>query len=273
MTNSDLLERVQLLYQAQSFVAAEKYATEAVAADPDDCNAWLCLAYVRVQLEKRAEATEACDESLRCHPDNEYALHLRAAFYSDARDWPNARALAKQALKTAPDNPDHHWLMARICVNTLQNKQAIDHADRALSLDPNHVNAINTKGDALLALRRKRAARDCYKQAMRINPESQSTKFKLGFLAETRGKRRDAETFYRSVLLDNASHGAARKALLRVSLVAAIRDKGFIEGVIGYLRGFGPLAQIMISVPFLLFLCMFLLGVIASVADLMGLRL
>jgi hypothetical protein len=105
----------------------------------------------------------------------------RARELSAAGDYYGAIVLLKQAVDFAPDHADA-WLLLGSCQerNPKWRREAAESFQRALSLDPNKVDALISLGDLYKGEGLTSRAQSCYEDALKIEPENQQAKSRLG---------------------------------------------------------------------------------------------
>jgi tetratricopeptide (TPR) repeat protein len=100
-----------------------------------------------------------------------------------AGDYYGAIVLLKQSVEFVPDNADA-WLLLGSCQerNPKWRRDAAESYQRALSLDPNKVDALISLGDLYRMEGLASRAQNCYEDALKISPDSQQAKSRLNLL-------------------------------------------------------------------------------------------
>jgi tetratricopeptide (TPR) repeat protein len=95
-------------------------------------------------------------------------------------DYYGAIILLKQAVKFAPDHSEA-WFLLGSCQdrNPKWRREAAESMQQALSIDPNHVDAMIALGDIYRSEGLTSRAQSCYDDVLKISPENQQAKSRL----------------------------------------------------------------------------------------------
>lgn len=95
-------------------------------------------------------------------------------------DYYGAIVLLKQAVQFTPDNSEA-WFLLGSCQERNPNwrREAAESFQRALSIDPNFVDAMISLGDLYKSEGMISRAQNCYEDVLRISPENQQAKTRL----------------------------------------------------------------------------------------------
>jgi tetratricopeptide (TPR) repeat protein len=106
--------------------------------------------------------------------------YARARELSTAGDYYGAIVLLKQAVDFAPDH-SAAWYLLGACQerNPKWRREAAESFQRALSLDPNNVDALISLGDLYKVEGLTSRAQSCYEDALKISPENQQARSRL----------------------------------------------------------------------------------------------
>jgi len=104
----------------------------------------------------------------------------RARELSTAGDYYGAIVLLKQAVDFAPDHSDA-WYLLGSCQerNPKWRRDAAESFQRALSVDPNKVDALISLGDLYKLEGLTSRAQSCYEDALKISPENQQARSRI----------------------------------------------------------------------------------------------
>jgi tetratricopeptide (TPR) repeat protein len=107
----------------------------------------------------------------------------RAKELSAAGDYYGAIVLLKQAVQFAPDNSDA-WFLLGSCQerNPKWRRDAAESFQMALSVNPEHVDALISLGDLYKTEGITSRAQTCYEDALKLHPENQQAKSRLAGL-------------------------------------------------------------------------------------------
>jgi tetratricopeptide (TPR) repeat protein len=168
-----------LLARAQ-YDAAEAEARSAIGADPADGFAHYVMARVLQERHRHDEATTAIAEAIRCDPDR---ADFRAALASIA----SAR---------------ERWA------------DCLEAAEAGLAIDPTHVGCANLRALALRHLGRREEAAATLAGVMARSPDNSLTHANQGWTLLHAGRHREAQEHFREALRLDPDSQWAREGLL-----------------------------------------------------------
>jgi tetratricopeptide (TPR) repeat protein len=165
-----LRERALALADLDREQDARAALARALAADPDDPRTLLVAADLHVTRFGDRDSLEAGRD-----------LALRGA----------ARALSGPAAE--PSLAPRLLVLAGMAENDLgRSREALDHVDRALAVDPRDADALYERGVALFELCRFASARRAFERVLRHTPRDAWSLHHLGLIAERAGEDRRA---------------------------------------------------------------------------------
>jgi predicted Zn-dependent protease with MMP-like domain/Flp pilus assembly protein TadD len=175
-----LLERAQALADLDREPDARAALARALAADPDDPRTLLVAADLHVTRFGDRDSLEAGRD-----------LALRGA----------ARALSGPGAE--PSLAPRLLVLAGMAENDLgRSREALDHVERALAVDPRDTDALYERGVALFELCRFASARRAFERVLRHAPRDAWSLHHLGLIAERAGEdRRSRELLGRAARL------------------------------------------------------------------------
>lgn len=108
---------------------------------------------------------------------------VKARELSAEGDYYGAIVLLKQAVEFAPDHAAA-WYLLGACQerNPKWRREAAESFQRALSVDPNHVDALISLGDLYKSEGLTSRAQSCYEDVLKISPDDQQAKSRLAGL-------------------------------------------------------------------------------------------
>jgi Flp pilus assembly protein TadD len=127
--------RTRALVSLERFSEAEASANEVIRLDPEDADAHVLLALVLLGRERWAEALAAADKALELEPESEAALGLRAVALGMSRGtgWEDA---AGETLALAPGSSLAHAFAGQAHLIRGGEREAAERFREALRLDP-----------------------------------------------------------------------------------------------------------------------------------------
>ena len=109
-----------------------------------------------------------------------------------------ARYLAEAT--RSPDDPRAHNNVGVIYARQGNPREAIEHFERALQLDPNHLRANMNKGSALVALGRDREALDVFDRVIRTDPDNYHAHAQRGLICANLQRHDEALSHFAATL-------------------------------------------------------------------------
>jgi Flp pilus assembly protein TadD len=126
--------RIRALLALERFEEAEASAKEAIRLDPEDADGHVLLAFALVGRERWAEALAATDKALTLEPESESARGVRAiALAHGGQDWQQA---ATETLALAPGSSLAHAFAGQAHLVRGGEREAAERFREALRLDP-----------------------------------------------------------------------------------------------------------------------------------------
>ena len=217
------------------------------------------------RVRRFAEAEAAFKEALSTDPENDFALHHLATcqWQQEGREKDALRTI-REAVRIAPNDPDHHALAALIRGNVESAKDALPSADEAIRLDPSSAFAFYVRSQLLLTMRRLPEAEAAARSALERDPEDDENHAAAGWNALQAGKYQEAQTHFREAMRLNPENEFARDGLieafrarstlyriyLRWTLWMQGKGDAFQWGVIIGLYVFVKFTRVLFSGPF-----------------------
>jgi predicted O-linked N-acetylglucosamine transferase (SPINDLY family) len=149
----------------------------------------------------------------------------------EAGDWPQAERLCRQVVQAAPGHSGGWYLLGLIAARTDRNDLAIDCFRAAIRLEPDLADAHNSLGVALARQRKTAEAVACFRQAVCINPDHASAYYNLGQALRQRGEPDAAAACFREALRIRPDDAAAHYGLGN-----ALREQGRLEDAVASYR-------------------------------------
>ncbi|HWR38603.1 MAG TPA: tetratricopeptide repeat protein [Patescibacteria group bacterium] len=219
--------------------ATEKFR-QAIAADPDDAEAYNCLGAVQYKLNLFTEAESSLRQSLEHNPKNPDALcNLGALFISSQRletaqtyleqliqirpDYPaaynnlgfiqmqkglfsEAKLSFRRVIELNPHSPDAYNNLGLIQTQEGSFEKAEASFRRSLELNPKFPDACNNLGIVLKYLHRRQEATYYFQQALRLNPLFPAAYNSLGTILTETGRHDLAEQCFRRAIRLNPDY-------------------------------------------------------------------
>ena len=161
---------VEVLGMADRQGEAREAAGAAVANQSEECNARVSYAWASSDLDLDGEAIEQVDLALTTNPRHSWALASKIDFLRFANRYRDARALAEDALRVRPNDPQLRVSYAWALSDLNQDDDATEQVDKALSTYPNYSRGLISRIDFLRLANRYENARTAATNALQLRP-------------------------------------------------------------------------------------------------------
>ena len=151
------------------------------------------------------EQTGAAPQIISNNFNPQHALQTAMAQHQ-AGNLPQAEALYKQVLQTAPNQPDALHLLGLIAKQKGDLKTAVQLMRKALNFNPNYVEAYVNLGATLQEQNNLSEAADCYRKALALRPNYAEVHSNLGVVLKAQDNLHEsAASFIRALELNPSS--------------------------------------------------------------------
>lgn len=185
----DELTAARAYADSRRWAEALKVLAPVIATRPEDADALLLVAHCRLGLGDAAGALTAADAAGAARPDSAEVAIMRSRALLALRRFRPARAAADRAVQLAPNSVRAH--LQRVNVDASHRTVtagARASADAALRLAPNLPAAHVAQGNVQRTRGRKKAAQECYEEALRLDPTDRAAQYNLAVLHQGIGR-------------------------------------------------------------------------------------
>jgi len=204
-------QRALVLYGQERYDLAEKELRQSLAAEPADPIAHALLARCLTNREEYAEATAEAKVAIQLAPD--YAdghFALATVLYHQDRLAQAEDAIA-EAIRLRPEDAAYYLLRGLICHNAGDWNGVLEWTERGLNAEPTHAGCTNLRAMVLVKLGRTREAGMTLRAALARDPEDALTHANQGWaLLETGDPNEAMEHFREALRLDPESEWARK---------------------------------------------------------------
>ena len=202
--------RAELLVQMGRPERALDEVDDALASVPDDPRLLLAAAWVRLHLQRSAEALPLLEQVVGAQPAADGALHLLSVARQNTGDVQGAREAAAKALELDPDDARYHLQLADTHlsgrVRGADRRLARERIDGALALAPEDPDRLAQAARLWSRLGDDDRARTLVRQGLAVAPEHEDLLYLDAALALDTGRSAKG---YSSVLAMNPEHAEA----------------------------------------------------------------
>jgi tetratricopeptide (TPR) repeat protein len=204
----DSLERALALCDLGRLDDAEEALRKVLREDPDDPVAHGILALVLLDLDRADEALQAASTTIALAPDLSLGHTASAQALLSLGRFDDAEASANEAIRIDPEDPDPWVLLTAADLGRGRWPDALSAADKALSLEPESESARGLRAVAL-AMSKGADWQEAADQTLAVAPDSAlaHTFSAQAYLARG-GEREAAERFREALRLDPESEFA-----------------------------------------------------------------
>ena len=192
---------------------AEPLLRSALLEDPKDVEALGLLARCLIAQGRPDEAVEYASEAIAAEPDDPDGHYLLALSRVGTKQYVPAEQAIQAAIERAPLWSPLHGVYAGILLAQDRPGEAAEVAARARSLDPANAGAATQHAAALLQLGRLDQAEEAVGDALRLDPESDAAYQVAGAIGLARGGGKDAVAHWREALRLDPTDELAREGL------------------------------------------------------------
>lgn len=208
-------QRGWLLAQQGRRDLAEREYRMALSDDPNDPDTHALLALLLSgQEDRRADALEAARTAVGLAPDHPFPHYAEARVHLAAERWEAAERAIGEAILLDPYEADHFAVLSATHLGRRRWAPALQAADEGLAVDAGHVPCTNLRATALVHLGRKDEAGATLHGALAHNPENSDTHANQGWALLHRGDRAGALGHFREALRLDPESEWAREGLV-----------------------------------------------------------
>jgi tetratricopeptide (TPR) repeat protein len=194
------VERGTVLLRTERYDLAEQEFRSALAANPNDAQAHAMMGFCLLRRKQYAEATAAAQQAISLKPDWGMGYYVLGSILFERERIKESVEVIEQAIAVEPFNASFLALLGSIRLSQHKFPEALAAADRGLEIDPQHSACLNVRGIALVKLGRKEEASATIDGALARDPENATTHANQGWALLHRGDYRAAQHHFREAL-------------------------------------------------------------------------
>ncbi|GAB3580663.1 tetratricopeptide repeat protein [Hymenobacter daeguensis] len=222
-SDTDYLPRVQLLLSQQRHAHAAQELRRQLTHDPHDAVAHALLAVCLLEQEQLVEAQSEAELAIHLAPEYDFAFYALALIEHRQHRPKEALAAINEALALDPNDADYYHLLGQLRLQSGQWQAALQAAQTGLGLDAEHAGLHGLQARALARQGRSDEAGSAARSALSYAASSSSTQAQAGWVAlETNRPKEALEHFKEALRLDPESEFA------REGLVEALKARYWV---------------------------------------------
>jgi len=211
MKNSNKkLSKVPYLIDLGKHELAERMLKEVLKVDPDNSDAHYYLAFNYFRWGRIKSALKEIDESLRLSPNDSDIHILFAQILADGIDLKRAEEEFKKSIELAPYYVLSYASYAEFLALNKRYREAEKYVKKALKIDPHDEIALNAMG----LIGKKVESKKALESIIRQNPIDDSALNNLGVLELESGNYNKAIDCFRNALKTNPENSSARNNII-----------------------------------------------------------
>lgn len=178
---SDVAYMISVSFQETGrWDSAEKFVRRSLASNPENDLAWILLAQIYDRSGRYIASNDAFRHAIRIAPENPEHLNDYAfALAERGASLDTAMVLAERALAAEPDNELFLDTIGWIYYKLGSYEQALRYIRRSVDIGGADAEVIEHLGDVYAALGNPRLAREEFRRALKLRPESATLRAKV----------------------------------------------------------------------------------------------
>lgn len=178
--SESLLEKAEYLTEIGRWNEAIPLALKVLARDPQNFQASAVLSLCHYHLKNYDKALEFAESAIAAAPDEEWGHRLRSIALTGLGKHKEAVKSAEEAVRLAPYEPFALQVLANVYLEVRQARKALEAAEQMRELAPESETTFFTLGNVHLARGNNHEAENCFRDALRINPNFADARNNLG---------------------------------------------------------------------------------------------
>jgi tetratricopeptide (TPR) repeat protein len=217
------LQRALLLFQQSRHEMAEQELRQALAQDPNLPLAHSLLGLCLSRRNVYDQATSAAQQAVHLAPDMPFSYYALASILYDRNRYPEAEEAIGEAIALDPYEADQFGLLSAIKFEQRKWPAALQAAEQGLAIDPESVRCANLRALALNKLGRSDGAADMLETALAKDPENADAHANLGWTRLQQGRSQESLAHFREALRLNPESQWAR-----AGIVEALKSRNLV---------------------------------------------
>ncbi len=216
-----------LLLEQARYDTAEAELRQALAEDPENARAHAMLALCLIQSRQYERAAAAVDLARTLSPDDPFVFYVESRMLTERNCFPEAEAAVLEAIGLDPYEVEYFAQLACVRMEQRRWDAALVAAEQGLALDAENVTCTNLRAMALVKLGRRLEAGEAIASALRRQPEDADTHANMGWSLLENAQPQQALEHFREALRLNPNSQWARQGI-----VEAMKARYFVYRLI-----------------------------------------
>ncbi len=211
---SSPLQRAHILFEHERYAEAEPELRHALSLEPENPIAHALLAICLMRLKRTDDALREAATAIHTGPDNPFGHYAMAMIRDDRDEHPQAVEAIDEALHLQPDNALFHGMRAGILLQMNQSQESLASAERGLAIDAENDLCGAYRTMALIQLNRTDEALAASGNILQNNPNNALAHAQTGWTCLHRDNPAQAREHFREALRLDPESDWARDGML-----------------------------------------------------------
>lgn len=207
------IERARLLLKQKRYKDAEAEAALVLQHNPNDVDALQIIGHCRLDNRQTDEAIRLFQQCIGIDASDDYLYYLLAFAWYQKNKMDKSLHFLLQAISLFPYHAGYFSLQANIYITQKKYQLALEAANKGLSINAKDVSCLNARSKAQLRLNHKEAAFSTMQEALQLDPEDAHTHINYGWAFLEKNKHKEALQHFREALRLNPNSQYAKNGL------------------------------------------------------------
>ncbi|MBF0431483.1 MAG: tetratricopeptide repeat protein [Fibrobacteria bacterium] len=220
---SSHMDRASLLISQGRYRDAMQYIEKLIAENPDESSSYNLLALAQNNQGMHKEALETANTAIGMDPEVPMYHYIKGLAQYNLNQTKNAEASAREALRLDSEEPEIYELLSSITFRKKKWQETLDLAEEGLKYQSEHSGLVAIRSQALMKLNRKDEAGASIEAILQKDPENPVLHESLGMsLLEKGDAKRALIHFKEAIRLNPESENA------RLGIIESIKARNII---------------------------------------------
>ena len=224
----NLLTRASILMEQNRIDEAINILLSQYGNMSEDYSYILLLCQCHIEKGDYKKAKEMAERLILLSPDNPFSYYFKSTILWREDKTLDAEKYLKKAIQIDPNNPDFFGQMAAIQIELRKFEEGLQQAEIGLSIDASNLFCLNMRTKALIKLGRKEVEDTIY-QTLAEDPENEFSHINVGWSLLEKGDNAKALIHFKEALKVNPNSEAAKAGLVEALKARYIFYKWFLK--------------------------------------------
>jgi tetratricopeptide (TPR) repeat protein len=207
------IERANLLLEQGRVNDAIRELKNVLQQEPENDQALSIYARCYYKKKEFDKGIETILEAIRIYPQNSYYFYLLGFGHYRKNRHREALEFLDKAISMHPYAPEYYGMIAHVYIAEKEFQKALSKANEGLALDSENINCLNARSIAQNKLKLTDEAIETMQNALAKDPENEITHATIGWNFLEKGRHQDSANHFREALRINPESESARAGL------------------------------------------------------------